>query len=859
LGCGDGERAADSAEECDDGNTRPGDGCDARCLQEPGYNCPPKGGACETICGDGLQLATEACDDANALAGDGCSQMCELEAGFACPVPGKTCEAAGCGDSLAVANEGCDDGNDVAGDGCSATCTVEVGWLCTADACAAERCGDGVRAGDEQCDDGNTASGDGCLADCSAREPYFLCPPAGGTCLLTTVCGDGMVTANEGCDDGNDRSGDGCTPTCNVENGFRCAAGTACETVCGDGVVVGFEQCDDRNKSAGDGCNGSCGLEVGFQCPTPGAVCVPAICGNGVAEGLEQCDDADNELGDGCTPTCQREPSCTNGNCIATCGDGIVASTEACDDGNRRSGDGCNATCSAVEAGFACQAVTSAPPECVDLPLVLRDFKSFSSGAVPRHPDFNDKNASVNGIVRPQLGVDANNDGVLDGSVPSGRALSAVFNSATNSSSCTTGATNFNDWYHDNPRAKTVVSSLRVCDGDHNGTYVFANSTFFPLDGRGWQSTSVPTADREANGAGGHNFGFTSEVRFWFTFKGTESLTFLGDDDVWVFINNQLVVDLGGVHGAQTATIRFVNGTSVCTSSDNRCAALPIQLEVNHTYEVVVFQAERHESASSYTLTLGNFIAAKSVCTGVCGDGIRTPGELCDDGKRCVGGTNDGNECNVDGDCTGGACVAQNVDGVYGHCNAACSGRNAYCGDGNPDVGHETCDLGAVSNDGSYGTCNPDCTLAPRCGDSKVDGMFGEKCDQGALNMDGVYGTCSKACRLGLRCGDGVLQADHGEACDDGMNRSVYGGCGPGCVLAPYCGDGVLQSTGNEACDLGADMNLGGYGGCEMSCRLAPFCGDGVVDRAEGEQCDDGNANNYDGCSSDCQDETILR
>jgi cysteine-rich repeat protein len=63
AGCGDGERAANTAEECDDGNTRGGDGCDARCLQEPGYNCAPKGGACETICGDGLQLVGDTCDD----------------------------------------------------------------------------------------------------------------------------------------------------------------------------------------------------------------------------------------------------------------------------------------------------------------------------------------------------------------------------------------------------------------------------------------------------------------------------------------------------------------------------------------------------------------------------------------------------------------------------------------------------------------------------------------------------------------------------------------------------------------------------------------------------------------------------
>merc|ERR1719247_2004356 len=51
--CGDGKR--EGAEECDDGNTTPNDGCNAACLVEGGYQCLPEkmGGQDKcSVCGD---------------------------------------------------------------------------------------------------------------------------------------------------------------------------------------------------------------------------------------------------------------------------------------------------------------------------------------------------------------------------------------------------------------------------------------------------------------------------------------------------------------------------------------------------------------------------------------------------------------------------------------------------------------------------------------------------------------------------------------------------------------------------------------------------------------------------------------
>ncbi len=196
-------------------------------------------------------------------------------------------------------------------------------------------------------------------------------------------------------------------------------------------------------------------------------------------------------------------------------------------------------------------------PDCSGmLTVIIRDFTTS-------HPDFEQgNNVDDLGIVAPDLGAD-------------GKPVYA----GNPTTPTTHGKATFDQWYNDAAGVnQNIPIKIQLTKGG-NGIYTYDNQAFFPIDGQGF-----------GNEGNANNFHFTDEVHTQFTYQGGETFTFSGDDDLFGYINKKLVINLGGIHSAETKAVQLDT------------VATELGLKKGQTYPLDLFGAERHVTQSHYRI-----------------------------------------------------------------------------------------------------------------------------------------------------------------------------------------------------------------------------------------------------------------
>lgn len=283
-------------------------------------------------------------------------------------------------------------------------------------------------------------------------------------------------------------------------------------------------------------------------------------------------------------------------------------------------------------------------PDNITIPITYWDQRQDDCSAANRQFEWTECRLYAKGIVpnivQDQLGSDGLPVPTYSNNVDAWNAYHDVFTANVTGRNPVQPGDNFYRWFHEATDENGKQLSKRfdrevTFRRSGNNSYEYGSRGTFPLD-------DVDFSKSDSASSTGHNFHFTAHMRIPMKISadGTEQFWFSGDDDVWVFLNGKLVLDLGGLHadtagnfkidqnGNIVSTVSNVNSNQACRQTvaspltvgydiynsqlENKCArttvnnTIPANFQPGDVVNLDFFYAERSTSESNTRINISN-------------------------------------------------------------------------------------------------------------------------------------------------------------------------------------------------------------------------------------------------------------
>lgn len=171
-------------------------------------------------------------------------------------------------------------------------------------------------------------------------------------------------------------------------------------------------------------------------------------------------------------------------------------------------------------------------------------------------------------------------------------------------------------------KSASYAGTIKMDYKEDGAVFSFYKKDFYPLDAAEFSAGDTVNKD-------GHNHLFTMNFAVPFTvlMSGDESFSITADDDTFVYVGNQLVLDMGGVHSAATGNfVIHEDGEVYAALNGQDLAYSGVTVRGNEGNVVRIFHADRDSKDSTFNITFSGMnltVSNTQLAEGGEGDGLQ--------------------------------------------------------------------------------------------------------------------------------------------------------------------------------------------------------------------------------------------